>query len=337
MKTFCIYRCEPKVKTSTDGIYIWWSHRRNKWVIFQSRQSLHGSSWENLYGLPNGHELACIKRISLKKVIKLCKFPSEIGRFQKMVVVLSGLSLLGMSLENVNLSYALPYAKCDLQLTTAEQGILTSVSFLGIVSTSYFWGFLVDTWGRKRVICTAACCGFFCSFLSDFSMNTITLIVLRFLAGALWVEFQFFRLFICHKLFFLIFKLRSLSGIQAGSLSYVSEFHSSKTATRAVAFTSSFMNGMSLLMAPLAMVIMPMDWTWQIYMLNYRPWRLFLLINSLLNLWNGIVFFLLPESPKFLLSINEHEKALQVLRRVYAFNTGQSPEVCMCLRCNLFM
>lgn len=92
---------------------------------------------------------------------------------------------MGAALENINVSYILPFAKCDLKLTIAEQGILSSVSFLGIVSTSYFWGFLVDTLGRQRVLCVAALSGFCFSFVSAFATNTLVLIFLRFLAGAL--------------------------------------------------------------------------------------------------------------------------------------------------------
>lgn len=102
-----------------------------------------------------------------------------------MLIVLTGLSIMGAALENVNLSYVLPYAKCDLKLSLAEQGVLTSVSFLGIVSTSYFWGFLADTWGRQKVLCVAGLCGFCLSFSSGFATNTTFLIILRFLAGAL--------------------------------------------------------------------------------------------------------------------------------------------------------
>lgn len=92
---------------------------------------------------------------------------------------------MGAALENVSISYILPYAKCDLKLSLAEQGVLSSVSFLGIVSTSYFWGFLVDTLGRQKVLCVAALCGFCFSFLSGFATNTLIMIFLRFLAGAL--------------------------------------------------------------------------------------------------------------------------------------------------------
>lgn len=87
------------------------------------------------------------------------------------------------------------------------------------------------------------------------------------------------------------------------------------------------LNFMGILMALLAMLILPLDWVWQIFNLDFKPWRLFLISISLLNLWNGIIFTFLPESPKFLLALNEQEKALQVLRQIYAFNTGQSEEV----------
>lgn len=80
-------------------------------------------------------------------------------------------------------------------------------------------------------------------------------------------------------------------------------------------------------MAIPAMLIMPMDWTWHIFDIDFKPWRLYLICNSFVNLFNGIVFTILPESPKFLLLMGQKEKALEVLRRIYAFNTGQPKEV----------
>lgn len=118
-----------------------------------------------------------------------------------------------------------------------------------------------------------------------------------------------------------------MAGAQASAYSYVSEFHTTDAAPRAVAFASMFLNGVAFFMSIPAIFIIPMEWTWQIYIVDFKPWRLFLICNTLVNLFNGIVFLLLPESPKFLLLINEKEKALDVLRRVYAFNTGQPKEV----------
>lgn len=94
-----------------------------------------------------------------------------------------------------------------------------------------------------------------------------------------------------------------------------------------MAYAAIMLNFMGILLSLMAMLIIPMDWTWQLFTMDFKPWRLFLISISLLNLWNGIIFAFLPESPKFLLALNQPEKALQVLRKIYAFNTGQSEEV----------
>lgn len=118
-----------------------------------------------------------------------------------------------------------------------------------------------------------------------------------------------------------------MAGSQTSAFSYVSEFHTSKTASQAVAYSSVFLNALVAFLSLAAIIIIPMDWNLLISGMNFRPWRLLFVCTSVLNLWNGVVFAILPESPKFLLAINEEKKALQVLKRVYAFNTGQPEEV----------
>lgn len=107
------------------------------------------------------------------------------GKCQYILTFLTGMSVLGSAIENTNISYILPYAKCDLKLTTQEQGLLSAISYLGIVFTSHLWGFLADTWGRQKVLRVAAIGGFIFSFSSAFATDTISMILLRFLAGAL--------------------------------------------------------------------------------------------------------------------------------------------------------
>lgn len=103
------------------------------------------------------------------------------------LTILTGVSLLGSAIENTNISYVLPYAKCDLELSIRKQGVLSGISYFGIVVSSHLWGFLADTWGRKKVLRLAATGAFIFSFLSAFAANKYILILLRFLAGALLV------------------------------------------------------------------------------------------------------------------------------------------------------
>lgn len=110
---------------------------------------------------------------------------TEIGKYQLMLIVMSGLCAMGGSIENLSISVVMPYAKCDLNLSTVEHGLLTSVSFLGIFATLHVSGFLADTFGRQRVLRVCVTGGFIFSFLSAFAFDIVALIVLRFLAGAL--------------------------------------------------------------------------------------------------------------------------------------------------------
>lgn len=133
------------------------------------------------------------------------------------------------------------------------------------------------------------------------------------------------------SIFILIFKkcftLHRLAGSQAGAYSYVSEFHTHKLAPRAVAFATFQQNALHVFLSIPAILIVPMDVHWHIFNIDFKPWRLYIICISLVNLFNGIVFICMPESPKFLMITNRKEKALEVLRRVYAFNTDQPEDV----------
>lgn len=118
-----------------------------------------------------------------------------------------------------------------------------------------------------------------------------------------------------------------MAGLTSAGYSYISEFHTSATAPRAAALVSIALQTVWVFMSPLAMLIIPMDWSFHISFLEYKPWRFFMTCTSFINLWNACAFSLLPESPKFLLAMDRKAEALQVLSRVYSVNSGQSREV----------
>lgn len=118
-----------------------------------------------------------------------------------------------------------------------------------------------------------------------------------------------------------------LSGMSAGAFSYVSEFHTIKRAGLATALITVLICTIWICLPVLAMLTIPMDWVISISILDFKPWRLFLICNTFVNLWNGIVFSYMPESPKFLLVKNRKEEALHVLSKMYAINTGASKMV----------
>lgn len=91
---------------------------------------------------------------------------------------------MGVVVENVNIGFVMPYVRCDMSISTTEQGLLNSAGYVGIVITSHMWGFLADTTGRHNVLKYALAGSFICAALSAFSVNVAMLTVMRLLVGA---------------------------------------------------------------------------------------------------------------------------------------------------------
>lgn len=92
---------------------------------------------------------------------------------------------MGATIESISVAYITPYANCDLKMTTLELGLVTSIAFCGFVVSSHFWGFMADTWGRKKVIRLAATLALLFAVASAFTVSAVVLILLRFCVGIL--------------------------------------------------------------------------------------------------------------------------------------------------------
>lgn len=102
-----------------------------------------------------------------------------------MIVIFSGLAMTGSTIENIAASFILPYANCDLNLSTVEFVLFGSITFLGIVLSSHFWGLMADTWGRRNVIHLCTICALITSLISTVLTNVVVLILFRFFVGLL--------------------------------------------------------------------------------------------------------------------------------------------------------
>uniref|UniRef100_A0A1B0D3C4 Major facilitator superfamily (MFS) profile domain-containing protein n=1 Tax=Phlebotomus papatasi TaxID=29031 RepID=A0A1B0D3C4_PHLPP len=83
-----------------------------------------------------------------------------------------------------------------------------------------------------------------------------------------------------------------------------------------------------MLMPALAWVVMSYTWTLDIPFIDitYKPWRLFLIVCALPDLFCGISLLSLPESPKFVLSQGKQTDTIDIIQRIYAINTGEKKE-----------
>lgn len=84
----------------------------------------------------------------------------------------------------------------------------------------------------------------------------------------------------------------------------------------------------SIMLPAIAWLIINCEWMFYIPLLDvtYKPWRLFIVVCAVPGLICGLALFKLPESPKFLVSSGREDEALEILKDIYATNTGNDRE-----------
>ncbi|XP_067638677.1 synaptic vesicle glycoprotein 2A-like isoform X3 [Eurosta solidaginis] len=236
--------------------------------------------------------------ISFSEALSLTGF----GKFNYFLIFISGMVLANVLLETAAMGFILPIAQCDLNLTNQDKGILSAISFAGIITSSHLWGFLADTKGRRRVIRPTLLIAFIVTVFSSFSHTFWVMVLLRFMNG-----------------FF-------VSGGSATIYAYLGEFHTDKTRSRAM-MGSSFIFAIGAMILPMiAFIVINQNWILPIPFLGivYKPWRLFMVVCGIPGLLCGLSMFTLPESPKFWLAHDREEKAIEVLQKMQRWNGGSA-------------
>ncbi|XP_055699219.1 synaptic vesicle glycoprotein 2B-like isoform X2 [Phlebotomus papatasi] len=236
-------------------------------------------------------------KISLDEALDQLGF----GRIQLLVVLAAGLCLLTVINETMGIGMLMPVAQCDLQLTSSDKGLLSAISFLGIMASSHFWGYLADTRGRRQMIMITLFSTAIVTILSSVAQNFTLFVVLRFLSGV------------------------SISGPSATIYPYLGEFNSIRNRDAVITFTSTFAGLSSVIVPALGWYLLPQTWALEVYEgFFFRPWRLQLILHTLPGLLAALLVSLLPESPKFLVSQGKTEEALDIIRWIHRKNSGDS-------------
>uniref|UniRef100_A0A182SEA1 Major facilitator superfamily (MFS) profile domain-containing protein n=1 Tax=Anopheles maculatus TaxID=74869 RepID=A0A182SEA1_9DIPT len=181
------------------------------------------------------------------------------GWFHTLLMFVTGLCLMSVINETVNVGFIISAAECDLDLTFSDKGILNGAGFLGVVSSSYVWGFLSDTWGRRRVLLLASTGALITSVLSTFAPHVWVLIGARFLVGTF------------------------VSGNAATSYAYLAEFHGEATRAKVISWAAMFMAIGLIFLPSLAWLVIPLDDRFELHLfgMRYAMWRIYMLLCSL--------------------------------------------------------
>lgn len=120
-----------------------------------------------------------------------------------------------------------------------------------------------------------------------------------------------------------------MAGVHATVMAYLGEMMSDKNRPRYIAFAVSFMSLGFTMMPTLGWLVLTRSFEWSFFngWFVYKPWRVFLFINSFITGFGALGMMLLPESPKFQLAMKKPNEALAILSKMYACNTGNPKEV----------
>ncbi|XP_050667071.1 synaptic vesicle glycoprotein 2B [Leptidea sinapis] len=238
------------------------------------------------------------EKADFERAIELARY----GRFHYLLLAVCGLVSTSEEMDVISMSFILPSAQCDLNLTTQTKGWLNSIIFIGMMVGAYAWGSVADSLGRKRVLIVISIINGLAIVASSFSQNYELFMFFRFVNGA------------------------ALGGSGPVIWSYFAEFQPKKKRGAMLSFMAAFWTLGNLFVAGLAWVIIPSEIGIQTGAFIYNSWRIFLLVMSIPSFLVAALLFLLPESPKFLISTGRHEDALEVFRGIYMMNTGRSKE-----------
>lgn len=120
----------------------------------------------------------------------------------------------------------------------------------------------------------------------------------------------------------------SLAGLNGTGMTYASEFQNEKSKSKNTALLIAFFPLTNILQPALALVILTQTLNWNFFnVFTFSAWRIFTLAASLVPAFAIIGFTIMPESPKFLLSVGRRDEALKVLKTVYKMNNNNPKKV----------
>lgn len=206
------------------------------------------------------------------------------GTFQAFALVYAGMAWVADAMEMMLLSFVGPAVQKYWDLSAAEESMITSVVFIGMMFGAFFWGALSDLKGRRSGFLFTAMLTFGAGILSAFSTNYYALLLLRGLVGV---------------------------GLAGGSVitSWFLEFIPTHGRGLWMVLTSVFWTIGTVAEALLAWAVMPtLGWRW-------------LLGLSSIPLLVLLVFYpFVPESPRYLVSKGKTDEARAVLQNMARIN-----------------
>ncbi|XP_046592322.1 synaptic vesicle glycoprotein 2C isoform X1 [Neodiprion lecontei] len=224
------------------------------------------------------------------------------GKFHYKLFVICSMVFMNTGLGASSSGLIVPAASCDFKMRTEDKGRLTAAPMLGMVCGSYFWGCLADIKGRRTALLAALFLDGCAGLTSAFVPNYWVFAFLRFLNGF------------------------AITGQSAMIFPYLGEFQPKRLRETILCWLEMAWTAGIIMLPLLGWLIIPMTFRYTSENFSFASWNLFVLICSLPALSFSAVLLFFPESPKYLFEDSQDHRAMQILARMYAENSGKPAE-----------
>nr|XP_045611722.1 synaptic vesicle glycoprotein 2A-like isoform X1 [Procambarus clarkii] len=225
------------------------------------------------------------------------------GPFQRLLLLVAGLSLAADTIELLVVAYVIPSAEVELCMSGTQKGWLAAITFIGMMIGAMIWGSLSDNVGRRRAL------------LSALFVNALFGIMTAFMPT--------YGIFMTTRL---------CSGIGIGGgipivFAYYCEFVTQAERGRHLSWLLVFWAIGGVFTALMAWIIIPRTGITVVLdeEHHFSSWRVFLVVCSLPSFGAVVGLYFMPESPRFLLEKGREVEAMMVYKKIFKWNNAHNP------------
>ncbi|XP_022182076.1 synaptic vesicle glycoprotein 2B-like isoform X1 [Myzus persicae] len=231
--------------------------------------------------------------VHLDKAIEMVGF----GYFHYYLLFICGSLYTAIAFSVTSVSFIIPSAQCDFQMTSSHKGLLNGAMMIGMLMGSFIWGYVADTKGRRFTLIICMLMDGFFNILSSVSQVYSIFIFCRLLSGF------------------------GVSGATT-LFSYLVEFLNIKYREKFLSWMEMFWTSGIILLPCVAWIIIPQTFRIENEYILFKSWNLFVIVCSLPSITLAFLLMKMPESPKFLLAQGKHKETINALKFVHRWNSN---------------
>ncbi|KAM3956304.1 synaptic vesicle 2-related protein [Aphomia sociella] len=225
-----------------------------------------------------------------------------VGLYSYILTALTGLVIISFACIAYGGTIIVPASACELETTSAQQGLLVSAPLIGSIVGAIMWGYLSDMYGRRSMLLASLVGGCTMNAIASLSVNWIMLLILQFIATL------------------------SSSGQYTISMTMLSESVPMAKRNLVLLWVASIFLMAQGIMAAFAMPIIPLSFSYFLSSLGiyWNSWRTLILVYCIPSVLSAISWWFMQESPKYVLAKGDEERTLKILRTMHRINNRNS-------------